>query len=195
MFKLAKIRLGLMAFVAALSISGYATSAQAGMNTKDIVVDSNGHHVLDSNGNCVRTMWEHHSDHCKKVMDIMKMDERIIYFAFDSSKLDGEEQMKLDKLAGILKEHKITKVKIVGYTDRIGTNDYNKNLSVKRAHSVKSYLNGKVHLDKSPVEVRALGESHPVVSCKGVKGKEEVIKCLAPNRRVEVEVDYYDTVR
>lgn len=192
MFKFEKLKLGLVALVAAFSISGYASSAQA-HGTKDIVIDSNGHHVLDSSGGCVRTKWDEMSDKCKK-MDIMKMEERIIYFAFDSSKLDDTEMMKLDKLAKVLDENKITRVKIVGFTDRIGTNDYNNKLSTKRAHAVKGYLDGKVHLDKSPVELRALGESHPVVACKGTKGKE-AIKCLAPNRRVEVEVDYYDMVR
>lgn len=193
MFAINKIKLSLIALVAAFSISSGASN-QAFAHAKDIVIDSNGHHVLDSFGGCVRTMWDEPTDKCKKMIDVMKMDERIIYFAFDNSMLDKEEQMKLDKLSQILSENEITRVKIVGYTDKIGTNEYNQKLSEKRAHSVKTYLDNKVHLDSSPVEVRALGENNPVVSCKGVKGKE-AIKCLAPNRRVEVEVDYYDMVR
>ncbi len=164
------------------------------MDTKDVVIDSMGNVVIDSHGGCVRTMWDATSDRCKGQIDIMKMDERIIYFDFDKSNLKSSETAKLDKLAKVLSDNKVTRIKIVGFTDRLGSDDYNMKLSEKRATAVKGFLDSKVKLDSSPVEMRSMGKAHQVKSCEKVKGKE-LIKCLAPNRRVEVEVDYFDTIR
>ncbi len=172
---------------------GGVSYAQA-MDTKDVVVDNMGNIVVDSNGGCVRTMWDAASDKCGGKIDIMKMDERIIYFDFDKHNLKSSETAKLEKLAQVLHDNKVTRVKIVGFTDRLGSDKYNLNLSEKRAMAVKGYLDGKVKLDSSPVELRSMGKAHQVKSCENVKGKE-LIKCLAPNRRVEVEVDYFDTIR
>ncbi len=184
-------------FSAAISLglaAGISANASA-MDTMDVVIDNMGNVVMDSNGGCVRTMWTAASDKCGgEMIDIMKMDERIIYFDFDKSHLNTSEKAKLEKLAKILEENKVTKVKIVGFTDRLGSDKHNMKLSEKRAVSVKSFLDSKVKLDSSPVEVRSMGKAHQVKSCEGIKGKE-LIKCLAPNRRVEVEVDYFDTIR
>lgn len=172
---------------------GTAPNAHA-MDTMDVVIDSRGNVIIDSNGGCVRTMWDAASEKCHGSMDIMKMDERIVYFDFDKSILNPSEKDKLEKLAKILGENKITKIKIVGFTDKLGSDKYNMKLSEKRAIEVKGFLDSKIKLDSSPVEVRSMGKAHQVKSCDNVKGKE-LIKCLAPNRRVEVEVDYFDTIR
>lgn len=182
----------LWGFVCACIIAiGMMPTNQALAMAKDVVVDMNGNVVRDGSGGCVRTMWDVDQDKCKAMHMIMMMDERIIYFDFDKAMLKDEEKAKLDVLAAALKEHNIKAVKIVGYTDRIGTSEYNDKLSEKRAVEVKHYLDSKVHLDKSVVDLRALGEKDQVKACEGIKGKE-LISCLAPNRRVEVEVDYYD---
>jgi len=34
-----------------------------------------------------------------------------------------------------------------------------------------------------------------VRGCSGIKRSSELIKCLAPNRRVEIEIDFYDNER
>lgn len=157
---------------------------------KDVVVDMNGKVVHDGFGGCVRTIWDADKDKCGN--PIAMMDERIIYFDFDKSVLKDSEKSKLDVLAKVLKDHDIKAVKIVGYTDRIGTEAYNDKLSERRAVAVKHYLDSKVKLNSSVVDLRALGEHNQVKACDGVKGHKELISCLAPNRRVEVEVDYFD---
>jgi outer membrane protein OmpA-like peptidoglycan-associated protein len=164
------------------------------MSSKDVVRSTMGDIVHDSFGDCVRTIWDADSDLCSGAVDIMKMEERIIYFDFDKFDLKMSEKEKLDKLSGVLKDQNIKKVKIVGFTDIIGSHDYNLKLSEKRAMSVKKYLDGKVEFDSSPIDLRGMGEANQVKVCDGIKGKK-VIECLAPNRRVEVEIDYFDTIR
>ncbi len=188
------------AAIACIALSPlYAASAKTAVN--DVVYDGKGGIVRDGFGGCVRTVWIADKEKCnvqhKKsdvISEIMQMDERIIYFDFDKHNLKASEKDKLDVLAGVLKEHKIKAVKIVGYTDRIGTHKYNDHLSKQRAHEVKKYLNSKVKLEKSVVTLRGLGESNQVKACEDVHGRNELIDCLAPNRRVEVEVDYFDNL-
>jgi OOP family OmpA-OmpF porin len=80
----------------------------------------------------------------------------------------------------------------VGYTDRIGTDEYNYKLSENRANAVKEYLDSQVKLDSSIVEIKWLGKNNLIIKCLDTMSRTELIQCLAPNRRVEVEVDYYD---
>ena len=76
----------------------------------------------------------------------------------------------------------------VGHTDRLGNEDYNKKLSVKRAEAVKSYLVSAKGVDPSNVFVDGKGETDPVTgtTCRG-KGSK-LIACLQPDRRVEIEI-------
>ena len=109
-------------------------------------------------------------------------------FAFNSAKL-GPSQPKLDEVASVMNDNSdISSVTIVGYTDRIGSQAYNQKLSVERADSVKAYLVGK-GVSGSRLQAVGKGEADPVVECKdGKKQKRaELIKCLEPNRRVEIE--------
>ena len=106
-------------------------------------------------------------------------------FAFNRSDI-RKPQPKLDQLAALLTANpQINSVHVTGYTDRLGTNNYNLKLSQKRANAVKSYLVSK---GVAPGRVIAVGkgESNPLVQCTERK-RPALIACLAPNRRVEVE--------
>ena len=106
-------------------------------------------------------------------------------FDFDKADL-RQPQPKLDEIAKVLRENpQFDHVMIEGHTDRLGTEAYNAELSKRRADAVKDYLVGR------GVEARRLvavgkGESEPVVQCNGV-AKDHLVKCLEPNRRVEVQ--------
>ena len=107
-------------------------------------------------------------------------------FGFNSAKL-GANQPKLDDVASTMNANTdIASVTIVGYTDRIGSKAYNQKLSEQRANSVKSYLQGK-GVAESRLTAVGKGEADPVVECKDEKKRPALIKCLEPNRRVEIE--------
>jgi OOP family OmpA-OmpF porin len=78
-------------------------------------------------------------------------------------------------------------VTITGYTDRLGSDKYNQKLSEQRAHAVKQYLVGK-GVAAERLNAVGKGEANPLVACDDKKQKRaDLIKCLEPNRRVEVE--------
>lgn len=107
-------------------------------------------------------------------------------FGFDSATLNLP-QPKLDEIAAALQaDTSITDVDITGYTDRLGSPKYNQKLSERRANSVREYLVSK-GVDGGRLKAYGKGEQNPVVTDCNQKKRAELIACLAPNRRVEVE--------
>ena len=101
-------------------------------------------------------------------------------------KPDGREQ--LDALAAKLNAAgaQAGHVHVIGYTDRLGSAASNQRLSERRAATVRDYLVGKgVPADRIDAEGR--GSADPVMTCAD-RNREVLIDCLAPNRRVVVEV-------
>ena len=109
-------------------------------------------------------------------------------FDFDRAVLKQKGKQSLDNLMAKLGKVKYDVIVAVGYTDRLGSEAYNKKLSVKRAEAVKKYLVSTHSIDSSNVFVDGKGEANPVTgtTCKG-KGKS-LISCLQPDRRVEIEI-------
>jgi OOP family OmpA-OmpF porin len=106
-------------------------------------------------------------------------------FAFDSAKL-APTQTKLDEIARVLNAAPdVNNVVISGYADRIGSAKYNQKLSQQRADSVKEYLVAK-GVASNRLSAEGKGSTNPVVTCDNKK-RVDLIKCLEPNRRVEVE--------
>lgn len=106
-------------------------------------------------------------------------------FGFDSAQLKMP-QPKLDEIAAALTANReVSNVVITGYTDRLGSEKYNHALSERRAIAVKDYLTAK-GLDATRLNTVGKGEANPVVICTEKK-MAQLIECLEPNRRVEVE--------
>jgi len=110
-----------------------------------------------------------------------------VLFDFDRYALKPEGKAKLDELVGKIKDIALEVIIAVGHTDRIGSEAYNQKLSVRRAESVKAYMVSK-GIQPNRIYTEGKGEKQPVKTCPDSKNFKETVACLAPNRRVDVEV-------
>jgi OOP family OmpA-OmpF porin len=110
-------------------------------------------------------------------------------FEFNKATLTTEAKAKLDaEVVAKLKDvGDVRYINVNGHADRLGTAQYNQQLSEKRAEAVRAYLVSK-GVDASKVETFGFGKTTPVKSCPDQKDRKALIECLAPNRRVEVEI-------
>ena len=114
-------------------------------------------------------------------------------FDFDKAVLRADGKAKLDDLVSKLAGVSLEVIIAVGYTDRLGPLAHNQKLSVARAQAVKDYLVSK-GIEPNRVYTEGKGPANPVKQCpdpsaKGeVRNRAQLIQCLQPNRRVEVEV-------
>lgn len=112
-------------------------------------------------------------------------------FAFGKSQLGNmfpKGRGKLDELAKEIQSSNINveKLKISGYTDRLGSNALNMKLSQARAQTVVDYF--KAHGIAIPMEAVGYGSSSPITTwCKGPRSAK-LIECLQPDRRVSIEL-------
>lgn len=103
-----------------------------------------------------------------------------VYFDTNKSNVKGTSATTLDKLAGIFKEYPNSNVLVEGHTDSAGPEDYNMNLSQRRAESVTTYLVGK-GIAANRFSTKWYGELQPVGDNTTNDGK-------AKNRRVELAI-------
>jgi len=103
-----------------------------------------------------------------------------VLFDFNKYTLKPDAREKLAKVSGILLAYPGLKVQVEGYTDNIGTDEYNLKLSDQRADSVREYLVSQSVSD-SNVTAKGFGESHPIADNSTNQGR-------AQNRRVELVV-------
>jgi len=110
-------------------------------------------------------------------------------FEFNKATLTNEAKSKLDsEVVAKLKDFgQIRYIIVNGHADRLGSAQYNQRLSEKRAEAVRAYLVSK-GADASQVETLGFGKTTPVKSCPDQKDRKSLIECLAPNRRVIVEI-------
>jgi outer membrane protein OmpA-like peptidoglycan-associated protein len=101
-----------------------------------------------------------------------------VTFATNSSDLRPEFFGVLDSVGLVLKEYDKTVIEVAGHTDSTGTEQYNQDLSERRAGTVASYLVNRGVLEMRVITV-GLGESRPVADNTTEAGR-------AANRRVEL---------
>ena len=117
-----------------------------------------------------------------------------LLFPFDGSTLSTQGKKAISDVVASSKNLQNTEFEVYGYTDRIGSDAYNQKLSQKRADAVTSELQAEGVNTVKASEGR--GKASPVTGnkCDSVKGRQAVIDCLAPDRRVEIVVTG-DTVK
>jgi OOP family OmpA-OmpF porin len=111
-------------------------------------------------------------------------------FDFDSATIRPAGKVELDKLASDLRPLHYDFITVTGHTDRIGSEKYNHDLSLRRAEAVKRYLVSSAGIMAARINTRGVDGSDPVTTasqCANL-GKAALISCLQPDRRVEVEV-------
>ena len=103
-----------------------------------------------------------------------------VLFDTGRAELNPGAARKLDQLAQFLNEHKDRRVQIDGFTDSVGTDAYNEDLSRRRADAVKSALLVR-GIDASRIGTQGYGKSYPVANNTDSGGRQL-------NRRVEVVI-------
>ena len=103
-----------------------------------------------------------------------------VLFDFNKYTLKPEARERLARISGIVLAYPDLKLQIDGYTDSIGSDEYNQTLSDKRAEAVRDFLvsNG---VSMNNVAARGLGKADPVADNSTAQGRQL-------NRRVEMIV-------
>ena len=86
----------------------------------------------------------------------------------------------MDQLAQFLVEHPTRRVQIDGFTDSVGTDSYNEELSQRRANAVREALIAR-GIESSRIGTEGYGKSYPVANNADSGGRQL-------NRRVEVVI-------
>jgi outer membrane protein OmpA-like peptidoglycan-associated protein len=103
-----------------------------------------------------------------------------VLFDTGRAELNPGSSRKLDQLAQFLSEHKERRVQIDGFTDSVGSDSYNEDLSRRRADAVKSALLVR-GVDSSRISTQGYGKAYPVANNTDSGGRQL-------NRRVEVVI-------
>jgi OOP family OmpA-OmpF porin len=115
-----------------------------------------------------------------KVEPSTKITLNNIWFGFDKFTLNSESYPELNRLAELLKEQPSIKVEVSGHTDNVGPEEYNLNLSKKRANGVSKYLIQK-GVSQDRITTTSYGEGRPVETNDTDEGRRK-------NRRVEFTI-------
>ncbi|OLO06395.1 flagellar motor protein MotB [Salinicola sp. MH3R3-1] len=151
------------------------TPAGVEVNAQGCPLDSDGDGVPDYQDQCPNTPAgaEVNSLGCEE--DVVLRD---VNFEFDSAKLTSSAESILDGVSDKLMTNDKLRIRVEGYTDSVGSAAYNKDLSQRRADSVKSYLVNK-GFSGDNIKTTGHGEEQPIASNNTAEGR-------AQNRRVEL---------
>ncbi len=109
---------------------------------------------------------------------IMNMSD--VLFDFGKYTLKGEAREKLAKVSGIILGHPGLTLTVEGYTDNVGSDEFNQKLSEQRANAVREFLVSQGIADNA-VTARGFGKNDPVASNDTAQGRSQ-------NRRVQIVV-------
>jgi outer membrane protein OmpA-like peptidoglycan-associated protein len=103
-----------------------------------------------------------------------------VLFDFNKYTLKTDAREKLAKVSGILLSYPGLNLQVEGYTDNVGTDEYNQKLSEERADAVRDYLQSQ-GVAQSNISAAGYGKSDPVADNSSASGRAE-------NRRVQLVV-------
>ncbi|MCW8196676.1 OmpA family protein [Proteobacteria bacterium 005FR1] len=103
-----------------------------------------------------------------------------VVFDFGEAELKSGGERSVQRLASFLEENPDRQILVEGYTDAVGSDEFNMQLSRERAEAVRQQL-VTAGVDPERIEVKAHGENYPIASNDTVAGRQL-------NRRVEVVI-------
>lgn len=107
---------------------------------------------------------------------IVELNDKVL-FDFGKADLTAASRQSLDRIVQVFNKYPDTDIEVQGHTDNKGSEEYNQNLSVRRAVTVTDYLNSK-GIPNSRLNVKGYGETAPKYTNDTEEGR-------AQNRRVE----------
>jgi outer membrane protein OmpA-like peptidoglycan-associated protein len=116
----------------------------------------------------------------KALAETGTVDVYSIYFSFNSDQLRDESEPTLRDIAEVLRRHPGWTLRVNGHTDGIGGDDFNLDLSKRRATAVKSALLKRYGIAQDRLDTAGFGESQP-------RDTNDTMEGRARNRRVELK--------
>lgn len=105
-----------------------------------------------------------------------------IQFDIDRYDIKHEYEASVDRLGAYMKRYPDTTAVIEGHTDEVGTEEYNMQLSQRRANSVVNYLVERSGIDRSRLQAVGYGKTRPIADNSTEEGKRQ-------NRRIDSVID------
>ena len=159
------------------------------MQTDGAEIDSDGDGVPDVRDACLGTPPNTRVDAtgCPLPVAQVASIKLKVNFAFDSDVVQEKYFTDLGELAKFLQRFDDVDVSVDGYTDSVGDDTYNQQLSQRRAQAVVDMLVNTYGIDANRLKAVGFGEANPVASNETAEGRAE-------NRRVmaSLEVEYED---
>lgn len=123
-----------------------------------------------------------------KLCDFIATLENDQTFPFDGAILTKAAKKRIDDevLPRLANCTNVESILIIGHTDLLGSQKYNQLLSEKRAENLAAYLKSKNII--SGINTLGAGATQPVKTCSNNLPRKILIQCLAPNRRLIIEV-------
>ncbi|MCX7908186.1 MAG: OmpA family protein [Ignavibacteria bacterium] len=103
-----------------------------------------------------------------------------IYFETDKDSLNKKSFIRLKKLIEKINQEKLSKILVVGHTDELGTEEYNLQLSIRRAENTAKVIKSILNLPDDIFEIQGKGKSEPIS------------RDFSKNRRVEIYLVGYE---
>lgn len=148
--------------------------------------DTDGDGVDDTKDQCPRTSDRGRSIDavgCYEQTSVLvpKKIEKIFYFDFNSSAILVAHEAEAREIARFLQDGTNSSIELSGHTDSVGSSEYNRTLSLKRARAIAELLTQRTGIKAADISTEALGENRPKAEGRGISARAE-------NRRVQAIV-------
>lgn len=133
-----------------------------------VILDGDMDGIADADDLCLSTP-------AGVTVDAMGCEEldTLVLFDFDSADLRAEDLATITQTGEFLQRNSTLNIKITGYTDSTGTDEYNQELSLERAEAVRQALTEEFGIDASRMELEGMGKADPIATNQTLEGRED----------------------